>query len=80
MKPNSKTRIGFFAQLEPQPNEAPAVLLCEAENGGIFLACFRKFDDSKPAVVAELTAKQRRILGSILLNGSNDKAPKEAEL
>ena len=79
MKPNTKTRIGFFAQLEPQPNQAPAVLLCEAENGGIFVACFRKFDDSKPAVVAELTAKQRRILGSILLNGSNDKAPKEAE-
>ena len=79
MKPNSKTRIGFFAQLEPQPNQEPAILLCEAENGGIFLACFRKFEDSKPAVVAELTAKQRRILGSILLNGSKDEAPKEAE-
>ncbi len=76
MKTKTKTRIGFFAQFEPQPNQEPAILLCEAENGGIFIACFRKFDDSKPAVVAELTAKQRRILGSILLNGSkkDDKA------
>ena len=72
MKTKTKTRIGFFAQLEPSPNQEPAILLCEAENGGIFLACFRKFDDSKPAVVAELTAKQRRILGSILLNGSKE--------
>ena len=72
MKTKTKTRIGFFAQLEPQPNQEPAILLCEAENGGIFIACFRKFDDSKPAVVAELTAKQRRILGSILLNGSKE--------
>ena len=72
MKTKTKTRIGFFAQLEPSPNQEPAILLCEAENGGIFIACFRKFDDSKPAVVAELTAKQRRILGSILLNGSKE--------
>lgn len=42
MKPNSKTRIGFSAQLEPQPNEAPAVLLCEAENGGIFFGLLPK--------------------------------------
>ncbi len=72
MKTKTKTRIGFFAQLEPSPNQEPAILLCEAENGGIFIACFRKFDDSKPAVVAELTAKQRRILGITLLNCSKE--------
>ena len=67
MNQRRKTRIGFFGQLEVQPDQYPDVLLQEAENGGIFLACFK---DSEPAVVAELTAKQRRILGSILLHGS----------
>lgn len=70
MNQRRKTRIGFFGQLEVQPDQSPDVLLQEAENGGIFLACFKDSNDSEPAVVAELTAKQRRILGSILLHGS----------